>query len=121
MSNRKPKMWSTLMSDEGTSIVVPEGTEPTEALLAMLWECGGDFTAENPVVKRVAADLKVEVWRSCSKAYIEAEVFDDCAEDSDWWAPGGDGKRSIHVVYYDGPIYALYDEAEAAREATADV
>lgn len=115
MSNRKPALWSTMRSDDGTSIVVPEDADATDALLEMLVsECGGDFTRDNPVVQREAAGLKVELWRSCSKAYRENEAgIDPYCED--WWAPDGDGKRTIHVVYYDGAIWALHDEAEEAK------
>ena len=111
-----PRLWSTLYDEDsgGYSIVVPEGTTPAEALAEMVNATfGGSFDQHQPLIVEKAADLRIEVWRSCTKAFKEAENIDF---DGDYWAPHGDGKRFIHVLYFDGDLWSLGEEMEAMEE-----
>lgn len=108
----RPAMWSVLSSDDSDSIVVPQGTEVADAVVVLLSErYGGRFSPGNPAIVAACEGVKVEVWRSCSRALMEAEGVGD--GESDWWAPFGDGKRSIHVVDIGQSAYSL---GEAAAE-----
>jgi hypothetical protein len=115
-----PKFWSTLHDEDGSSaIVVPEGTDPLEALVELLnAEYGRVFSRDNPVLVKEAAGLKIQRWFSCTKAWKEAESVGE--EEEEWWAPNGDGKRSIFVVSSDRSTYVLGEIAEEADEILND-
>lgn len=110
-----PKSGDVLRSDDGETIVVVEGTDPLDALIDLLaYSYGGDFERTNPVIVEAASRLKVEVWRSCTRDWCEAEGVDDEGT-TGWWAPNGDGAREIHAVFYDGSVYDLGERAEEAE------
>lgn len=104
-------------SGDGEAIVIPAGTEPIDALIALLdavYGGGPDgFSRENPVIVEAAQQVKVETWRSCTKAWREAELGGVDETFTDWWAPHGDGKREVLVAWYPEHVYDLGDEAEA--------
>jgi hypothetical protein len=101
--------------DEGSALVVNEPTDPLDGLIALVRdEYGGEWSRENPVLVEASQQAKVQVWRSCTKAWREGEgVYDEWA--SDWWAPHGDGARQVLVVWYPDSVYALGERAEAAE------
>ena len=112
MSNETPKPWTVLYGsdDDSNAIVVPEGTSTTHALCELVAAVHGVDTDEhNPVIAREAERLKVETWRSCTKAWREAEGI---YEFDSYWAPHGDGSRTIQVVHFDGDVYGIGDEIE---------
>lgn len=120
MSRRATAVGTMLNCEDGEAIVVPG---PDASVLEWLTEMvsegyGGEvakWSADNPVLVAEAEKLKIETWRSCTKAWRESEGVD---EDRDgWWAPDGDGKRAIYVLWWDGSIYDLGERAEAAEEA----
>ena len=118
----KPKIGSSMYDSEGGghSIVVADGTEPIDALLDLMRTCyGGEFSRTNPVLVEEAKGLKVEVWRSCTKAYREAEGID--SDYQDYWSPDGDGRRSIHVLYLARSVWVLGEMAEEAEGGEPDV
>lgn len=109
-------MWTVLRDDNGdVGLVVPEGTPVIEAVLTLVQETyGGDlFSPDNPAIVQAAEGLRVERWHSCTKAFREAECIGDGDPDGEWWAPHGDGKRTIFVLPFEGDAYSLGEEAEA--------
>ena len=108
--------------DGDNSIVVPAADTPVvEAVLEAVCQVHGDqFQPDNPVIIEAAKGLKVECWHSCTKAWKEAENVEDYDSYNDWWAPHGDGKRSIYVVAIERSLYVIGDEAEAWVEATVE-
>lgn len=120
MGNRTARLWTVLRDDDGEcAIVVPKHVDVTEALIEAVQQVHGElFTADNPAIVEAAKDLKVECWHSCTKAWKEAECVDSDL-DGDWWAPHGDGKRSIYVVAIEQSLYVIGDEAEAWVTADA--
>ena len=119
MSNRIPKPGTVLLSDDGCALVVPhQDYNVLDALIEIVEDQhGGDVTLTNPYLTKLAAETKVQVWYSCSKAWQEAESVGDDYTDyaSDWWAPYGDGKRSVYVVSVDVSGYTLGELAEEAE------
>jgi hypothetical protein len=115
VSARIPQPGTVLRGGEGAAVVVPSGTSPLDGLNAILdAEYGGEpFAADNPAIVAALPKVRVETWRSCTKAWREGEGVDDDWCD-DWWAPDGDGARQITVARYDGRPYALGDAAVAA-------
>lgn len=116
MGSRITKPWTVLRDGDGDCAIVVPGadTDPTEALIEAVQQVHGElFTADNPAIVEAAKDLKVECWHSCTKAWKEAENVDDF-DTGDWWAPHGDGKRSIYVVAIDKSLYVIGDEAESS-------
>lgn len=112
----KVKPWSVLRSesDDGIGIVVPEGASTAEALAELVGMVHGvDVSSAHPLIVKEAAGLKVETWRSCTKAWREAEGVGDFEE---YWAPQGDGKRTANVVWYPDDVWALGDEVETENQ-----
>lgn len=110
-----PAIGTVLRSDYGMSIVVEEGTDQLGALLVLVAEeYGGEYLhRDNPVlVAALPGCSPVERWRSYSDALAEAEGI-DTEEYGGWWGPGGDGKRDIWAMAFDGDAYSLGDEAWA--------
>lgn len=104
-----PKPWTLLHDDDGeSSIVVPEGASVTEAVLELVEQVTGDrFEPDNPAIVDAVAGLEVETWRSTTWRWREGEgVTED-----DWWAPDGDGRRTIEVVSLNRSVHALADAA----------
>jgi hypothetical protein len=117
--HKMPRMWDVLTDKSGgpSAIVVPVHTPPIEALIELIHTyCGNVYSADNPVLVAEAEGLKVEWWYSCTKAWREAEGAPDM-DTWDWWAPHGDGKRSISVVSVDRSIYVLDEMAAEAEPA----
>lgn len=113
MSARVPVPGTVFRSDDGLSIVVEPDTDPVTGLIGLLvHDYGGEWSETNPVLVEAAASLKVEVWRSCTKAWREGEGVDD-GYGGEWWAPHGDGARQVHVVWYPRSIWDLGERAEA--------
>lgn len=101
--------------DPGVALVINRDMDPIDALREILTsEYGGDWSRDNPVLVEASSQVKVQVWRSCTKAWREAEGVDD-EWSSNWWAPHGDGKRQVLVAYYPGDPYDLGERAEAAE------
>lgn len=126
-ATRKPAVpdW-TIMRDEdadGVAMTIPDGmTDPLDALIALVSEdYGGEvasWSKENPVLLAALDDVQIETWRSCTKAWCESEGIDPDGYTSGYWAPSGDGARSIRVVYYRDDAYSLGEEAgQAEKEA----
>ncbi len=115
---RVPRQGDVLRSDDGSAIVVNADATQVDGLLDLIEaEYGGDrFASTNPVIVAAATEVRIEVWRSCTKAWREAEGID---VDAGWWSPEGDGRRSITVAYYDGNAYMLGEAAEQAEQAEA--
>lgn len=109
-----PELWSILRGEDGTAIVVPEGTSPVDALLSLVEEeFGGErFSPDNPAIVEAAHGLKIEAWHDCS----DSQTRDEYGEDSDsllgFWAPNGDGKHTIHVLSLDYSGYYLGELCE---------
>lgn len=116
MTSRTPRPGAVLRGDDGEALVVTEGADPIGALIELVNESygGPPFARDNPVIVEAAQGLKVEVWRSCTAAYCEAEGIDTDGYDG-WWTPDGDGKRKIHVLNYEGDVYDLGERAEEAE------
>jgi hypothetical protein len=95
---KMPRMWDVLMDDSGpTAIVVPLATKPIDALIALLSEhCGNQYSATNPVLIAEVEGMRIERWHSCTKQWQEDNNMPEMGY-GDWWAPHGDGKRSISV------------------------
>lgn len=110
---RTPTVGTVFHGDDGDAVVVEPGTTPLDGLLTLLEEgYGGDrFAADNPAVLEALPSVRVEVWRSCSKAWREGEGVGD-EWTTDWWAPSGDGRRQVTVAWYDGSLYSLGEAAE---------
>ena len=104
--------------DAGVALVVNEPTDPLDAIIDIVTaEYGGDWTRDNPALIEASSQVKVQVWRSCTEAWREAEGVDD--DVTDWWAPHGDGRRQVLVAWYDGDPYALGERAEALQSGTS--
>ena len=105
------KDWDTLQCEDGVGIVVPEGTEPMAALLAMLEAGHGSgqdkYDLTHPALVEAASEVRISLWRSCTKPWREDRGVDDW---DSYWAEDGDGKRTLRVAYYDGSIYDLGDQ-----------
>jgi hypothetical protein len=101
--------------DAGCALVVNEPTDPLDGLCALVSEVyGGEWSRENPVLIEASSQVKVQVWRSCTKAWREGEgVYDDYV--TDWWAPHGDGARQVLVAWYPDDAYSLGERAEASQ------
>lgn len=109
-----PKPGTVLRGEAGSALVVEPGTAPLDALLTMLEEeYGGErFAESNSVVAARAGEVRIETWHSYLKWQREDQGVDDF---EDYWGPDGQGKRSITVAYFDGSVYDLGDEAQAAE------
>ena len=113
------KAWDILQCDEGSAVVVPPGTEPIDALIHLVKEeCGGEtWSRTNPTLVEAAENVRIQIWYSCTKAWKQNNWVDE--PDDPYWAPDGDGKRTLLVAYYDGNTYALGDDAQAhEKEST---
>lgn len=115
MSPYVPKPGAVLTGEDCDAIVVAEDTDVVDALVDLL---DGEFERTNPVLVEEARALKVEVWRSTTKAFREAEGLGE--ENGDWWCPDGDGRRSVRVVALTRSRYVLADMAELADAAPPD-
>lgn len=105
--------------DPGVALVVNEPIEPLDALVRIVQEgYGGDWSTENPVLVDAAREVKVEVWRSCTKAWREGENVDLYADS--WWSPNGDGGRSLLVAWYPHDVYDLGERAHAREQGEGD-
>lgn len=117
MSARNPKVGTEFRSDDGVALVVTPDTRPVDALCDLLVNnYGGEWSPDNPAVVEAASALRVEVWRYCPKAQCEAEGWGDDYT-TEWWGPDGAGKRSCHVVFYDGSVYDLGERLHEAGAA----
>lgn len=97
---------------DGEAIVVADGTDEIDGLIALVQAVyGGEWSRENPVLVEAAKDVKIETWRSCTKAWREAELGGMDETFPDWWAPHGDGRREVLVAFYPGYVDDLGDEA----------
>lgn len=100
--------------DSGVALVVNQPTDPLDALIEIVSaEFGGEWSRENPVLIEASSQVKVQVWRSCTKAWREGEGVDD-GYGGDWWAPHGDGARQVLVAWYPDSAYDLGERAETA-------
>ena len=114
---RWPADWSVLTSDNGTALVVPEGTDPAEALVELIAQMygGEDLDPTHPeIVAEVAKGLRVERWRAYSRELAEAEGV-DCDDYTGWYGPNGDVGDWVHAFYYDGDAYDLGERIHAAQ------
>lgn len=104
-----------LRSDDGVAIVIERGTSLLDALLTLLEQEYGvpRFSETNSVIVQAIAGVHIEVWQSCTKTWRESRDIED---GMDWWAPDGDGRRSITVAYYEGDAYLLGENAETAEK-----
>lgn len=117
--------WTVLSGgdhSDGTAMTVPEiAADPMEALIALLSEDyggeGAEWSRDNPVLIEAVKDCRFETWHSCTKKWCENEGINPDEWNGGWWAPSGDGARSIRVFYYDGNAYDLGEQAEAAEVA----
>lgn len=110
---------------DGTAMTVPDDmADPLFALIELVSQDYGGALAEwskdNPVLVEAVKDCRFETWHSCTKKWCENEGIDPDEWNGGWWAPSGDGARSIRVFYYDGNAYDLGEEAEQVEE-TANV
>lgn len=98
--------------DGGYALVLASASDDRYvAMVDLITYCyGGTWPAGNVVLAEAAATLRVETWRSCTKSYRESMGVDD-EWSPDWWAPDGDGARSVVVAYYDGDAYGLGERA----------
>lgn len=98
--------------DNGVALVVNKPTDPLDALIEIVSaEFGGEWSRDNPALIEASSQVKVQVWRSCTKAWREGEgVWDEWS--SDWWAPHGDGARQVLVAWYPDNAYDLGERAE---------
>jgi hypothetical protein len=102
--------------DPGAALVVNEQVSPLDGLRALVTEVyGGEWDRSNPVLAEASSQVKVQVWRSCTRAWRENEGVDD-EWSNNWWAPHGDGARHVLVVYYPGDVYDLGKRAEATAK-----
>ena len=110
-----PKDWTVLRGEDGYAIVVPPGTSTTEALCELLMaEHGVEAKPDHPAIAAACEGLRVEVWRSCTAAWAEAEGVDTEGYNG-WWAPDGDGKRWLHAFHFEGDLYGLGDLIESEQ------
>lgn len=114
MSARIPKVGSLFNTEDGYALVVEEGTEPIDAMIALVAEVygGDDFSRDNPAIVAATEGERVERWHSCTKAWKEAENIEDFDSYTDWWASGGDGKRFVWVFCPGKSVYCIGEEAE---------
>lgn len=117
-SVRWPLDWSVLTSDNGTALVVPEGTDPAEALVELVAQVYGgenlDPTQPEIVAEVAAQGLRIERWRAYSAELAEAEGV-DLDDYNGWYGPNGDVGEWTHVLYYDGDAYDLGERIHAAQ------
>jgi hypothetical protein len=121
--SKTPKPGAVLQGDPGVAVVMADDWTPWDALRSLVLATAGydlpDSARDTPAADDLLADLKVLRWRSCTKAYREANGVDE-----DWWAEDGDGARSIRVGWYEtddlydlavvAPLLALLDETGEA-------
>jgi hypothetical protein len=100
--------------DGGTALVVNRPTEPIDALIDLVvYAFGGTWARSNPTLVEASAQVRTEVWHSCTKRWREdMGVDDDCVDT--WWSPEGDGARQVLVAFYPGDLYDLGEAASAA-------
>lgn len=120
MPRKPPEPGTVLHCDDGVAIVVIEGTSAADALIQMVRDGYGglhDFSPTNPAIVEAVDRTRVEIWRSCTRKWQEAEMAETGYDD--WWAPHGDGARQIWVAWYDGSAYSL-GEAALVHEPDID-
>lgn len=110
------KAWTTFSCphDDEDAISVPEGwTDVMGALLELLTsETGAVFDRDNPVLTEEAKSLHIETWSSCTKRWCEDNgIYPEDYGATNWWAPDGDGKRSVRVLHYPGSLWVLSERA----------
>ena len=113
-----PQVGTILHNDnDEDALVVPEGTTLIDGLLSLVEEVyGGErFAPDNPAIIAALDHATVGVWRSCTKKWTEAEGVDTEGYNG-WWAPDGDGARTITVAAYSGSAYVLGEMAEEAEQ-----
>jgi hypothetical protein len=112
-----PAPGTILRGEDGCALVVAECADVLDALIELVGEeYGGEWGRDNPVLVKEAEGLVIEAWHSCSKAWKEAECVEDWDGYMDWWAPDGDGKRTVWVLNIDRSVYALGEMAEEAEK-----
>jgi hypothetical protein len=108
----KKMIGTTLLCDNGYAVVVAPGTSALDGLLTLLEEGYGSprFAPDNPAIVAALESTQCVTWWSCTRAWKEANNREDFWFD-DYWAEDGDGKRSIDVVWVNGDIYLLGENA----------
>ena len=118
MASSTPKIGTVLHNDnDEDALVVPDGTTLIDGLLMLVEEVyGGErFAPDNPAIVAALEHAYVGVWHSCSVRWAQDNNVDTEGYNG-WWAPDGDGKRSITVASYSGSAYVLGEMAEAAGQ-----
>lgn len=109
-----------LRGDDGPAVVLGPDHDALDGLAMLLeHDYGGTWTRDDPALVEVASTLSVSVWRSCTKAWREANCWDEYADS--WWAQDGDGAREIRVVWWSGfggeDIYSLGDRLTSSSDS----
>ena len=116
-----PELWSVLRNEDGQcSIVVPEGTTPAAALIALLDHeyggGGGPPPEDHPEIVATVEGLKLERWRQYSPEAAENEGI-DLEDYLVWYGPGGDEGEWFWVLNYQGgDLYDLGDSIMVDEE-----